>query len=571
VRPVSGADPFAKLAAFPADLAATDVWGRTRLFNLFQPQPQGRASFRVAMAALTTSGRPKRAAIVARVGATLLVNFPGATVLAALPVAVVAWLLARWLWSTSWCGRALDTALACGAAWTVVLLPTLAGALVVVATWAVWVTLRALRVNHWGLCNGMTQAKGGDAALTPTLHGFFQSLAGRPPGAPPLTFGDLWGLRPDSASTPDEPAPRQIDLQIITTAVSLAQPLRLPGEPGTDPLREFFYDQQEWDDLFPPDVMRHLKTHARPVTLTHDDGRVLLALPPPRQWPVLLAARFSLSFPLLLSAVPMYIAVPRRDALRAGGKATSRPFDARKVYFSDGGITSNCPVHLFDAPLPRFPTFAVNLYRTDGRRRSVKRSDTRDPELDASTVHDAAQWRSALGYLSAIGRTTLDWRDSLQRRLPGYRERVVHIGMPRDVGGLNLAMTPHMIRRLDLLGQLAARRLHRDFSTPRRSGEPNAWERHRWTRARTTLAALRAHLATFVDRLAAGDPDYPRLLRAARPRHDPFPDDASRQQAMDLVDGTRELMRTVDAATPPDALEHGAPQPRPSLHLSPPW
>ncbi len=565
-------DSFDLLGAFPDTLEKTDLLGRTVLFRLFQPRPRGHAGFHVAMAALDRHGGDSLAAISTRLARALVANFPLPAMLLSVPVAVVGWVVAGWLSSRQVCGLVIDRLLFCATGWVAALLPTAVAALAALAAWALWVTVGALRENHWGLCNGMNAAGFDRPALTPTLHGFFQTLSGRLAAAP-LTFGDLWwGPQPNDGTPRQETVERQIDLQVITSAVNLGRPVRLPGEPGSDPLREFFYDEAEWAMLFPADVMLHLKGRARGATLMHDDGRRLLALPEPKHWPVLMAARFSLSFPLLLSALPMYIAVPRHDMLRAGDAATRLSFEARKVYFSDGGITSNCPVHLFDAPLPRHPTFGVNLYRQPrGGRLRVSRSDTRDPELDAAATADAAKWTTPLPLLVNILLTTLGWRDNLERRMPGCRERIVHIGVPVDAGGLNLAMTPRTIGRLGTLGKLAARKLRADFSAPRRSGEANAWERHRWTRARTSLSALRAHLAAFVERLSSGEPDYDRLLRTATPGRHPFEDEAARQQALNLTNGARALIDTVQSTLPADALDGNSPQPQPKLHMSPPW
>jgi hypothetical protein len=132
-------------------------------------------------------------------------------------------------------------------------------------------------------------------------------------------------------------------------------------------------------------------------------------------------------------------------------------------------------------------------------------------------------------------------------------------------------MSPRTIRRLGRVGLVAAARLKRDFATPRRSGEANAWERHRWTRARSTLSALHAYLAAFAGRLAVGSPDYGRLLRTATPAQFPFQGEAARQQALDLAEGSAELLRAVNATTPPDAMDANTPQPAPVLHMSPPW
>ena len=563
---------FEVLGRFPAALASPDKVGRTTLFKLFQPVPRGRASFSVAMAALNATAEIDVGATARRIFMALVANFQAPAFLAALAVAGIGWIVAEGLSSHLACGPYIDSIALCAAAWAAAMLPTAIAAALALALWALWVTVCALRGNHWGLCNGKNEADFQRDALTPTLHAFFQQLAG-PLAHGPLTLGDLWwGPQPQGGTPRQRSAERLIDLQIVTSAVSLERPVRLPGEPGANPLREFFYDPQEWETLFPDDVMAHLRAHARHATLRHDDGRLLLALPEPEHWPVLMAARFSLSFPLLLSAVPMYVAVPRRDMLRAGAAATALPFEARKVYFSDGGITSNCPVHLFDAPLPGFPTFGINLYeRPRGSGMRVSRSDTRDPELEAAATPDSATWKTPLPFLWAILSTALGWRDSLQRSLPGYRERIVHIGLPPEAGGLNLAMKPATILKLATLGKVAARRLRDDFATPRRAGEANAWERHRWIRARTTLSALRAYLASFHDRVTTGEPDYKGLLRGATPVRHPFQDEAAQQQALDLVEGAQALARTLEATVPADALDRNTPQPRPALHLSPPW
>ncbi|MER3469044.1 MAG: hypothetical protein C4314_03515, partial [Thermoflexus sp.] len=65
--------------------------------------------------------------------------------------------------------------------------------------------------------------------------------------------------------------------------------------------------------------------------------------------PVVVATRMSLSFPVLVSAVPLYTV--RRsavDRLRAQGRNRLEPGDLQRNWFSDGGIASNFPIHLFD-------------------------------------------------------------------------------------------------------------------------------------------------------------------------------------------------------------------------------
>lgn len=548
--------PFDALGRFPAALAATDSSGRTALFKLFQPRPGGRRSFRVGMAALGGKSDEGLAAVAVRLVVALLANFWLGALGGALLVVGIAGLVADGLQQRGICSGGLDNFLLCAVGTGVAALAALVAAALALVAYALLVTSKELRGNHWGLCNGMTQSGFcKDTALTPTLHGLLQGLSGLG-SRKPLTFADLWG-----------PAPgRAIDLQIVTSAISLARPVRLPGDAGAHPLRGFFYDPLEWEALFPEDVLAHLKAHGELATLQHADGRVLLSLPEPAQWPVLMAVRFSLSFPVLLSAVPMYIPVLRRE------RDAPPSFEARKVYFSDGGITSNCPVHLFDAPLPGYPTFGVNLYTPrKGQKSRVSRSDTRDPELEDAATPDAAGWTNPAPFLLAIFSTMFGWRDSLQRSLPGYRERIVHIGVPEDAGALNLAMSPDTIGMLSTLGKLGARLLHRDFATPRRTGEANAWERHRWTRTRTMLSALRGYLSVLAGRVPTGQPDYPGLLRTAVPSRYPLQDDRARQQALHLLDEACALSESLEAMPPPGALDQATPQPAPQLRMSPPW
>ena len=87
----------------------------------------------------------------------------------------------------------------------------------------------------------------------------------------------------------------------------------------------------------------------------------------------------SLSFPLLISAVPLYAldytganlayvkAVrewrqqhPDASLAEHAAAVSQRPvFDVN--WFSDGGLTSNLPVQFFDSVLPSRPTFAIDL------------------------------------------------------------------------------------------------------------------------------------------------------------------------------------------------------------------
>ena len=69
--------------------------------------------------------------------------------------------------------------------------------------------------------------------------------------------------------------------------------------------------------------------------------------------PVLLATRMSLAVPGLIASVPFYERRPEG----------SQP-EHVEHWFSDGAITSNFPVHFFDALLPGHPTFGLDLMWT---------------------------------------------------------------------------------------------------------------------------------------------------------------------------------------------------------------
>ena len=86
----------------------------------------------------------------------------------------------------------------------------------------------------------------------------------------------------------------------------------------------------------------------------------LRRLPDAADLPVIVATRMSLSFPLLIAAVPLWSVSYRKRAPDDAAQPPGAP-QYEKLWFSDGGLASNFPVHLFDAPLPGRPTFAINL------------------------------------------------------------------------------------------------------------------------------------------------------------------------------------------------------------------
>src|SRR5579863_4811469 len=114
----------------------------------------------------------------------------------------------------------------------------------------------------------------------------------------------------------------------------------------------------------------HPGTWHRHEESINSDG--LKLLPDQDDLPVIVATRLSLSFPFLFCSVPLYAPDWSRrrkkpdeapSTKRVAGDALEHDEIRRPevVWFSDGGVCSNFPLHLFDSPLPRWPTFGINL------------------------------------------------------------------------------------------------------------------------------------------------------------------------------------------------------------------
>ena len=182
---------------------------------------------------------------------------------------------------------------------------------------------------------------------------------------PPLTFRDLWcapaypGAEGLPCSEHDPPDRRSINLQMITTNVTHGRPYRLPM---LDETSRLFYRAEDLEGYFPEPIIDAMVKVSRPYrALSKSDAtegpetQGFLELPG-ADMPIVVAARLSLSYPLLFSAVPLWaIDYEREEGQR----------ELKRCLFTDGGVSSNFPIHLFDAALPRWPTFGMWLDRLD--------------------------------------------------------------------------------------------------------------------------------------------------------------------------------------------------------------
>jgi hypothetical protein len=80
--------------------------------------------------------------------------------------------------------------------------------------------------------------------------------------------------------------------------------------------------------------------------------------------------------------------------------------------------------------------------------------------------------------------------DEAQMRVPGYRDRVVHVSLSSREGGMNLNMPATVVKRLTKRGLFAGRRLVERFALPPPSPKALSWDSHRWTRFRSIVAVF---------------------------------------------------------------------------------
>ncbi len=596
---------FNKLAALPKWLG-----DGANLSSLFQPQRRTRRLFALLMAGVERG--PARALLVAlreyRLGAALGAA-PGALLITAMLAATV---------------LSGSTAMAVIAAALVLV------GLGVVAVGAVLGLLagiardatREIPDNGFGICSGAAGVDRGDAmALTPWLAERLDDYAGMTDGEP-LTFGHLWtGSKGDEDQLPVDPGDRFVHLAMMTTNLTNRRAHQLPWE-----ARDWFFSPEEFGQLFPPRVVEWMVDHVPPPRPLGSEGgqesrmrralareQGLYPLPEPQHIPVVVATRMSLSFPILLSAVPLW----RYDMTREDtkdllgrwrewaklqeadwdpleGRMAAWPQDDRPpgsplvecCWFSDGGISSNFPVHFFDRLVPRWPTFAINLRPFAFGQQPDPDDEAKNTWMVKDNRDGMSEWwyrysvrprrahkdRRLVEFISGMVRTMQNRVDEAQMRAPGYRDRVVHVSMGDDEGGMNLAMDATKLEKLTARGRAAAYRLL-DAYMPSPDGAEKrviSWDNHRWVRFRSSLAVMEQMSCRFVEGFDR-DPVHPGEERtyeeifAAQPSYQV---EANWQQrlATEELDAFRSVAKH---PTQKRSMTKGAPRPAPEGRILP--
>ena len=525
-----------------------------RVLGLFQPRPENRSVFELGVRMM--DARAKGAGARRRVVVDSLRALWLPVVLLALlwtaAVAVAGYALFLWL---GWWSAFTWPALAASASVGVGFLASCAVVLYVARPGKALARTLGDRDAGFGLCPGTTQPGFARPALSDWLHEHIQRCAGRTVTDPPLTFADLKDADDDS---------RSIALQLMTTDVSSGRPVRLPL-PDDNP---FWFDAGEIGRLVPTAVAGWMREQAGPPESI--GGRELHKVPG-TSMPVLLATRMSLAVPGLLASVPFY---ERRDDVERG---------YAEHWFSDGAITSNFPVHFFDALLPGHPTFGLDLMGApDPELAAVVDDDSADPTLrhvylpGHPTDPEPLRWASIRGFggfLAQVLDTGLNWRDTMQMEMPGFRERVCHIRLDADEGGLNLSMQADAVQGLMMRGAYAGE----SFSA-------FSFGTHRFTRYLTLMQMLEAELKRARDRFGFDRPegDDPRWFREklAATLEDPrYPWTNARSpewcaQAREATQALLDITAGWGAEEPPASLGFDrpgqTPTPRPALRIVPP-
>ncbi|MGA8574861.1 MAG: patatin-like phospholipase family protein [Candidatus Cybelea sp.] len=358
-----------------------------------------------------------------------------------------------------------------------------------------------------------------EAGDTPPLFNWLEAYiahaAGRTMDDPPLTIGDLRTVKfPEWFTDDGQPS---IDFQTVTTCLTLGRPFGLPfdseraghrtGLPNRRPDRpKLYFLESDLRKYFSDSVLAHLKAKgdkADDVSPVDDRGNPLgdvYRFPTGEDLPLVVAVRMSMSFPILFCAVRLWAQSPDGRSLRP-------------MWFSDGGLSSNFPIHLFDSPLPRWPTFALDLLDGGTAQRvsegkvivpvppsdAFLESDDSKVPLESSYPLSGPGGRgSLLQFASAMLDAIRTWQDSILGALPGNASRTIGIRLPQDEGGLNLTMTRDQVLDLIARGDLAGSTLTKLFvpDEPEHYDTP-AWRTQRWLRFLATMEASTQWLTSF--------------------------------------------------------------------------
>jgi hypothetical protein len=530
---------YPRLASLPNTLTEK-ISGHTRLYHLFQPQRSTKALYRLVSIWIGRGGKLRK--VLGSVIPGLLVLRPLPALVAA---AIAALLLLCAIWVSNWVGIAFGVLLA--------LIAT-----IVAVAWSLKIrVMKDLPKNHFGLCSGMGDPSGALPALTEWLTTEIDRIADIPSDGHPLTFGDLES--------------RDITLSMFTTDLSSGTQNELPFRS-----RIWAFKPTEFTELFPEIVVKWLEkcSNDLPSNPAFDQFRAngYYPLPPPGDIPVIVGVRMSLSFPFLLSTVPLY-AIDFTTTVPPSGPQSTNPNQHPIVChrFSDGGITSNFPLTFFDAAVPDRPTFGINLVEVDQLSSNPAENVWMPVGNNQGILTQPTEITTTGGFVHAILNTLQNWSDSMQAHVPGYRDRIVAVEHTKTEGGMNLDMDSTVISGLAERGQYAGLRTDSfDFTN------------HRWLRFRSLLQTLEEFIAPAEARLQGPGPfdglSYDQMIDNTPPTPPSYRSpwgptvSAAFSDVKAAIVALSAAYRTANAGRNPDQpsiVADGAPSPHPRLQVRP--
>lgn len=400
-------------------------------------------------------------------------------------------------------------------------LPQTAAMLAILAMLAlVLCFLFVLPFSNFGMCTGGRKGtlSGRGEPLTFWLARQLDEIAGCPAGRP-LTFGDLWDGRIRGNGELEAPVPheRVVNLEMIATCVTMGRPFRLPFEQDL-----FYFKRGELERFFPDYVVQWLVDHPRAAVGDESQARHeflrrrnYLPLPSQANLPVIVATRLSASYPLLLSAIRLFTV----DHSSPYNRAHPAEPQIEPAWFSDGGLSSNFPISFFDAPIPRWPTMAITLEAfPPGVDSSIPANGayvptTNRPSAGSTWIRfsEGSVPSNTPGFYGAILNAMQNWQDAMLAEAPGFRDRIAHVRLTAQQGGLNLTMPKAVIASLLARGELAGALLVDHFQVP--APPPTTfttnWDNQRWIRARTTFDVLQRYAQAFRCGWQDGTPGCP--------------------------------------------------------------
>jgi hypothetical protein len=399
----------------------------------------------------------------------------------------------------------------------------------------------------------------------------------------PLTYADLWlgRVTADGEHVADKPKDPVIELRMVTTSLTLGRPFTFPLETEI-----FYFRPDDLRRLFPDYVVDWLVGHARAADPMKPQEvarhaylreRGYLPLPIAGELPVILGTRMSLSFPILLSAVRLWAI----DWTRVVNTQNPTQPLIEAVWFSDGGVSSNFPIALFDAPLPTRPTLGISLGEfppdvdPNVAANGVSMANDNKEKIASTWTRFAAGGLTSKvpGFAGAIIGAMQNWQDTMQSEAPGFRDRIAHVRLTSNEGGLNLTMPPSVIATLQQRGELAGEMLLDHFAFPPAPGVVTDWNNHRRVRLRTTLDVAQRYATRFHDVWNApgtppGQPPYPEVIAGMIGGGDgyPFVSAAQFAEAQRVV---KQLDGVAGDVPPNTSVSYRAPKPASDLHARP--